>query len=221
MAASAPGAVAPPMPATVRDGTARRRAGRETASRIVQAAQVLLCRPDCAAFTMRAVAEEAGVSLANLQYYFPSRESLVQAVFEDIGLRYGTAYDALLAGRRLQPRGRFEAVLRWNLEDIVRRETRQLFIRLWELVGSMDQFSGRLLGSLYLIDIEQLGDCIHAMHPDVGAGEIRLRATLVAAMIEGLMVVQGDPADNEAGARRLMQRALKQAFAIADGHGAG
>ncbi len=209
-----------PVRAAIRPGTATRRAGRETASRIVRAAQKLLCQTEYSAFTMRAVAVHAGVSLANLQYYFPNRTDLVQAVFEDIGKRYAVSYEAMVAGRSLEPREHFGAVLRWNLEDILRRETRQLFIRLWELVGSIDKFSGRLLGAMYLIDIEQLAECIRAMHPDEKAGELRLRATLVAAMIEGLMVVQGDPSDNKAGARRLMQRALKQGFAIADGDGA-
>ena len=60
-------------------GTASRRANNETAGRIVLAARELLMDEGYAQFSMRNVAARAGVHLANVQYYFKTREDLVVA----------------------------------------------------------------------------------------------------------------------------------------------
>lgn len=203
-------------PGGVRRGTATRRAGQRTAAQIVEAALEVLGNEACAPFSMRAVAEQAGVSLANLQYYYPSRDDLLHAVFAEFGRSYAAAYEQEMAAAPDSPRQRFEAAIRWNLQDISQRRTRQTFVRLWELLGSLDGFTGRLWGELYEIDIGQLAVLIRAMHPSVSEVEIRLRATFLAAMIEGLMIVQGE---SRRGGRALVSRALAQAFVIADGIG--
>jgi AcrR family transcriptional regulator len=75
----------------VRQGTATRRAGKETAARLVAAAHDQLEAETLERFSMRNVAERAGVSLANLQYYFPRREDLLRALYQDLGTRYRAA----------------------------------------------------------------------------------------------------------------------------------
>ncbi len=197
-----------------RRGTATRKSGKRTAGNIVEAAIDLLGSEARGAFTLRAVAQQAGVSLANLQYYYPSRDELLHAMFAEFGRRYVAAYESILAGTQGSARERFGAVIRWNLEDISQRSTRQTFVRLWELLGSLDDYTGRLWGELYEVDIGQFVGLIRAMHPEVPAAEIHLRATFLAAMIEGLMVVQGEPGRR---VRKLGDRMVAQAFAIADG----
>ncbi len=197
-----------------RRGTATRKAGQRTAAIIVDAALDVIGGEARVAFSLRAVAEQAGVSLANLQYYYPSRDDLLRAMFAEFGRRYSAACEAALAGVKGTPREHFVAAIRWNLEDITQRRTRQTFVRLWEMLASLDDYTGRLWGELYEVDIEQLAGLIRAMHPKVPMAELRLRATLLAAMIEGLMVVQGDPGRRD---KNLRGRALAQALVIADG----
>ncbi len=199
----------------VRRGTATRRAGRETAARLVTAARELLETENYERFSMRSVAERAGVSLANLQYYFPRREDLAKALFNDVAARYTAAYEECLARAPEDPVERFRLVLRWNMEDIGKKSTRQFLIQFWALLGSLDDFKGRYLRDVYSVDIGQLGEHIGAIHAGMDEREISQRATLIAAMIEGLMVVTGDFGDAGGKSGTLRAAALATALEIA------
>ena len=65
--------------AGVREGTALSPAGKATAKRIIDAARDLITERGNTQFSMRNVAEHAGLHLANVQYYFPRRDDLVHA----------------------------------------------------------------------------------------------------------------------------------------------
>ena len=80
-----------------RRGTATRKAGQRTAAIIVDAALDVIGGEARVAFSLRAVAEQAGVSLANLQYYYPSRDDLLRAMFAEFGRRYSAACEAALS----------------------------------------------------------------------------------------------------------------------------
>src|SRR5882757_11150997 len=104
-----------------------RRAGNDTAARIVLAARELLMTEGYAQFSMRNVAARAGVHLANVQYYFKTREDLVRALLDDTGARYRATYDQLRASTPTDGLARFKAVVDFNLRDIATWETRRYF----------------------------------------------------------------------------------------------
>lgn len=200
-----------------RVGTAKHKAGKATAQKILDAARDLLTERGHSGFSMRNVADAAGLHLANVQYYYPQRDDLVRAMLIDTGLRYQALYDAALDDAPTDPVERFERIIQVNLDDIMSRETRQFFIQFWSLLDGMDRHSGRLLDDLYAIDISQLSASIAAMHPITPRDEIERRATLLAAMIEGLMVVRGTGQRLTRKTRKLLDQAQKTAFAIANG----
>lgn len=196
-------------------GTAIRRSGRITAQRLVHTARDMLTTENLERFTMRAVADRAGVGLANLQYYFPTRKDLARALYLDVGERYEAAYAACLASAPEEPLARLTAVLRWNMEDISQRSTQRFFIQLWALLGSLDDFEGDYIRELYAIDIGQLSAHIRALRPELSAIEIRQRATLIAALTEGLLLLIRDT-DNDTGRRQaLLEACVQAALAIA------
>jgi len=170
-----------------------------------------------AQFSMRNVAAHARVHLANVQYYFPTRDDLVRAILDDTGARYRAAYDELLAAAPADRSARFKAVIEFNLRDIATAQTRRFFIQLWALLSTLDGDSGNLLNELYRIDLQQLSERIADLVPDTDSAEIRRRATLLAAMIEGLVVVRGAHTRNPAEMKRLMARAHTMCTQIALG----
>jgi AcrR family transcriptional regulator len=203
-----------------RSGTATSRIGKATARRIIEGARELLMKRGYAQFSMRNVAAKSGLHLANVQYYFPRRDDLVHALLLDTGERYRAAYAACLEGAPSSPVERFRIILRWNMRDITTRATRQFFIQLWALLSVLDGHSGRLLDELYAIDIAQLGERIAEMHPKLPPQEIRRRAMVLAAMIEGMMVVRGSRSANEPEMARLIERVFGVGLQIANGMGA-
>src|SRR5262249_36176575 len=196
---------------------AARRAGNDTAARIVLAARELLMNEGYAQFSMRTVAARAGLHLANVQYYFKTREDLVRALLEDTGARYRASYDELLAKAPADRVARFRAIVDYNLKDIATAATRRYFIQLWALLTEIQGRAGHLMHDLYAIDIQQLSECISELVPDTDAAEVRRRASLMAAMIEGMVIVRGAHSRNPAELKKLMHRAHALAMQIALG----
>jgi AcrR family transcriptional regulator len=194
-----------------------RRAGNDTAARIVLAARELLMTEGYAQFSMRNVAARAGLHLANVQYYFKTRDDLVQALVDDTGERYRNSYAQLLAKGPTDRQARFEAIVEFNLRDIATAETRRYFIQLWALLTEIDGRAGHLMNDLYAIDIQQLSDCIADLVPDADPPEVRRRASILAAMIEGMVVVRGAHSRNPGELKKLMARARGMAMQIALG----
>jgi AcrR family transcriptional regulator len=205
------------MPVKKRGSPPKRREGNETASKIVLAAREILMDEGYAHFSMRNVASRAGMHLNNVQYYFKTREDLVRALLEDTGSRYRASYDKLLAVAPAEPVARFNALIEFNLQDVSTWETRRFFIQLWALLITLDDSSGSLLDDLYAIDIEQLSGFIAELVPGTAPAEIRRRASVLAAMIEGMVVVRGAHTRNASEMKRLIARAHAVAMQIALG----
>jgi AcrR family transcriptional regulator len=77
-----------------------------TRSGIVDAAMDLFRQGGYDATTMRAIADEAGVSLGSAYYYFSGKEELVQAFYDQIQVEHAaaaeTAYDTVVFADRLR-----------------------------------------------------------------------------------------------------------------------
>ncbi|MBV8852135.1 MAG: TetR/AcrR family transcriptional regulator, partial [Sinobacteraceae bacterium] len=155
-----------------RRGTATTAGGRATVGRILDVTRDILTHADAGELSMRNVATRAGLHLANVQYYFPTREDLVHAFIAETGERYQRAYDALMIEAGDDALRRFVAIVRFNLEDVYKTETRALFVQLWALLNEIDAYSGRLLGELYAINIGQLGRALAAVDPSLHPDEI-------------------------------------------------
>lgn len=198
-------------------GIGSSRPGKRTSQRVIEAARELLMKEGYAQFSMRNVAAHAGLHLANVQYYFPTRDELVRAILADTGARYRAEYERLRAVAPANRVARFKAVIEFNLRDIATPQTRKFFIQLWALLSTLDGDCGDLLKELYRIDIQQLSECIADLVPDAESAEVRRRATLLAAMIEGLVVVRDAHTGNPAEMKRLMARAHTMGMQIARG----
>lgn len=85
----------------------------QTRSGIVDAALGLFRARGYDATTMRAVADEAGVSLGSAYYYFSGKEELIQAFYDQIQVEHADAAEQALAQKGFAPRlrGVMEAFL--------------------------------------------------------------------------------------------------------------
>ncbi len=200
-----------------RKGTAQRKSGRDTASKIIRTAHELLMSGGYADFSMRNIADKAGIRLANLQYYYPKKEDLIQALMTHVGDLYDENYARRLEQAGHSPKERFEAALNFNLEDINKLDTRHFFIQLWPLLGMADNYTGKLLAKLYAPQLRQLSELIADLHPDASSVELKLRAELLSSMLEGLMVVSLTPEANPKNLDTLKKMAIRTAYQIAAG----
>ncbi|MGI5470497.1 TetR family transcriptional regulator [Streptomyces sp. CA-132043] len=78
-------------------GAPRPAKGEQTRTRILQAAMKLFEERGYDKTTMRAIAQEAGVSVGNAYYYFASKEHLIQGFYDRIADEHRTAAARVLA----------------------------------------------------------------------------------------------------------------------------
>jgi AcrR family transcriptional regulator len=190
----------------------------ETARRVVEAARAVLMNRGYAQFSMRNVAAEAGMRLANVQYYFPTRGDLVRALMQETQQHYLAAYRECLLKAPPDRHERFKAFLEFNLCEVANPDTRRFFTQLWALLDTLEAEAGHLLNEFYEMDIAALSERVAELDPNCAAGEVRRRATLLAAMIEGLVIVRGAHSANPAEIKRLTAQARTVAMQIALGH---
>jgi AcrR family transcriptional regulator len=188
-----------------------------TAERIIAAAQTVLMTAGYAQFSMRNVAAQAGLHLANVQYYFRTRDDLVRALMQDTSQRYLAAYTQVLAESPPDRHARLRAIIEFNMRDVQKPETRRYFTQMWALLDTLEPDSGPLLDEFYELDIAALSERIAEVDPGAAAAEVRRRATTLAALIEGLVVVRSAHSSSPAEMKRLMARALAIGMQIALG----
>jgi AcrR family transcriptional regulator len=192
-----------------------RQAGNDTANRILLTARTLLMNKGYAQFSMRNVAATAGAHLNNVQYYFPTREDLVRALLADTEARYEASFKKLRDKAPDDRLARFRSIMEFSLRDVATLETRRFIIQLWALLSTMDGTSGSLLNELHRVEIQHLSECVCDLIPGLEVAEARRRATLLAAVIEGMTVVQG--AYGRADKKQLTMFAHETALHIALG----
>ncbi len=92
--------------AAVPDPAPRRTSKAEQTRSVITAAALRLFRRDgYDGTTMRAIAQEAGVSVGNAYYYFSSKEHLVQAFYDGIQVEHAAAAAGVLAREKdFEPR---------------------------------------------------------------------------------------------------------------------
>jgi AcrR family transcriptional regulator len=193
------------------------RKGRARVSDIFQAARNVLLQRDYTQFSLRNVAAEAGMHLSNLQYYFPTRDDLVHQLLRDVASRYEDHYERLFRDLPADPAVRFAAIAHYLVEDIHELNTRRFFIQLWALLESSGD-GGELLHELYARHIDKLAGYLADMNPATPAFLCRQRATLIAAQIEGMMLLlENAHTEPGAGTPPIEEEMHRQIMRIANG----
>lgn len=183
----------PSLTAIVEPKTAK---GRAKVQALLGIARRLFIEGGYAEMTMRRVADEAGISLSNVQHYFPTRESLLQALLESVMNSYDPAY--LDEAGDTPPRAKLEAAVRYLLQDIKNPESEKLFVEIWSL-ATRDPIGRAIFDRMYTHHRRNLGRLVAAANPALDERTVQQRAALVAMQIEGLMLLisEGKPAHAE------------------------
>ena len=202
---------------TVPSGTvSRTRKGERRITEIMTAARDLFVNKGYIEMTMRQVAEKTGMSLSNLQHYFPSREELLRAVLWDVATSYDDKYGSLDLEKKT-PIQRFTAVMSFLLADIRQPETEKLFVEIWSL-ASRDPIAREVLDQMYTYHRKNVERLIADVNPELPAQKISLRACLIAMQIEGLILILSDTKPKHRELKGIEQECLKSMLLIVQAH---
>ena len=190
--------------------------GKERRKQILEACKRVLAKEGCMRFQLRNVAIEAGLSLSNVQYYFPTKEELVKGLGDDIEEFYIQEASKIYGSQDETPINRFLIMMDYLINMVKDPETRYFWIQLWAFIGAIDPDRGKFLSEIYLTDIANIKKVIQDINPLLSKGALQQRSTIIAAMIEGMMLMLDDAdVDLEEDEQSIEIQLKKQALRIA------
>lgn len=162
--------------------------GLERARAILGAARDIITSGGFAALSMRSVAARVGVNLSTVQHYYKSKEALLEALLVYTMESYQTAIDDITASMSGASRLRqFEAAIDTIIAIIREPDTGSLFVEVWAL-ASHNPFAARIVEDVQARERRAIFRLIRGLSPQIGEREYQLRAALIAAQVEGLML---------------------------------
>lgn len=154
--------------------------GAQRRAQLIAEARAHLVDVGVERFSVRQVAEAAGVTLGNLQYYFPSRDDLFAAV-----MRAEIDADAALIRslQRDEPAEELAAVVA-ALLDRWRAGNDRVYEALVLLTRHRPDLA-ELTASVWSTAYDEVATIVRRLDPTIGATEARARAMLIVSLIDG------------------------------------
>ena len=154
---------------------------------ILQKAVELIASKGYAAFTMRAVARQSGLTLGALQYHYPTQETLLRALVDYIGDQYHESYRTYFSELE-EGTSLLQACLEFALvdpaDDLLQAD--RLFPQLWAM-ALVEPIVEELLNGLYESYLLFLEECLR----EHGVIQPRADALALMAMFEGFTLFNG------------------------------
>ena len=158
---------------------------------ILDAARELFMEAGYGGLTMRRVANRAGITIGNLNYYYRTKEDLLRDLLEYVTNDYLEEFERRRQIAGQSPEKQLLAVLRFWIDDLNTPETTSFFPELWAL-GNHDPYVADLLDDLYAKARSPLNEFIPQINPTLTRKEAERMALYMCAAMEGLTVFVGN-----------------------------
>ncbi|MFD8894037.1 TetR/AcrR family transcriptional regulator [Streptomyces sp. NPDC059566] len=159
--------------------------GRQRRTALLDAAERVLTGSGGSELTLRAVAEEAGVRLGHLQYYFPARSDLLSALLDRILASSLERVTALTALTDVHTHGTDrEALLDAVLSDHDDPRLVMLFTEVWALAAH-DEEAAAAVRAFYDQYVTHVAVFVREHAPGVSEAEAHHRAEVFVMLMEG------------------------------------
>lgn len=155
------------------------------------------------ALSMRDVAKRAGISLAALQYHFPSKDALIAAFVETKLENYRKDIDSLR--RSPDPTAEMRNILVYAIDQTLDQQTDDIFSML-EARARHDRPTAVAMERFMRFYMETMRDVIARRRPDLRPRDAQTASVQIVAMIEGLSSVR-----SAAGASGFSEEDLRKA----------
>ncbi|WP_223762897.1 TetR/AcrR family transcriptional regulator [Corallococcus sp. AS-1-6] len=164
--------------------------GTERVERILDATMEVLAGDGYAGLSLRVVAQRAGLSLGNLQYYFPTKQDVVRALLARYLEQALQRVRERMAGGGSEPEQRLWLAVDAVLEDQDSPHACQFFAELWAM-AARDAMVADALTVFYAGYRAGVVELLRELAPDLTPARRERRAALLVAFFEGLSLFRG------------------------------
>ena len=164
--------------------------GKTTALEILLAAEKVLVEAGYHNFSLRKVASSAGHTLGSLQYYYPTKAALLNAMLDNCISRYVDRFEEIRKNAGTDPEEQFIALVHWIVHDLKSEHTTRFFPEVWSL-SNHDEHAANFMDAMYGRYREVLIDVIALINPKLRTTQIRRIALFVSASLEGHTIFIG------------------------------
>jgi AcrR family transcriptional regulator len=180
----------------------------KTIVQILDAAQQVLITSGYAGFTLRLVAQSAGISPGNLTYHFPRKNILLRALIKRLLDVYLCQLDTLLSSPNVPIEKEVEMLVHFALMDSVDEKTVRVSRELWALAlhddvirDAADDFYDELM--------ERLVNMLQRSRPHVDKAAIRELVHFLLLLAEGTTVLFGTRRERAVSVERMIEVATQ------------
>ncbi|MBI1393940.1 MAG: TetR family transcriptional regulator [Alphaproteobacteria bacterium] len=162
--------------------------GARTVQTILKAAEEVFTEVGHAGLSLRQVASRSGVTVGNLNYYFPSKRALLDAMLRESLADYVDAHIAPVLAEDITPMEAFLRVVEFYVTN--GRERHRLFFQIWGFAASDDDAKD-LVAELYRAVGRFMRRLIKAANPNLSDDEARRAVVSIFSIEEGMKLFIG------------------------------
>lgn len=181
--------------------------GGQTILTILKAARAVFLREGHAGLSMRMVAEEAGVALGNVSYYFPSKRALLEAMLKEELADYVEEHIRQFNASRDAPLDILLNVVEFYVSNA--RASHRFFFQMWGYAGA-DDSARALVRELYRPIGRFILSMVRAANPALSDARARQIVLQIFALEEGMKLFIGMGPDDDP-ALRTAERDMREA----------
>lgn len=183
---------------------------------IVSIAANLLATEGYANFTLARVARELGILPSALQNYFPTHDDLLRSTLDAVGRAYLDRYSEIGRPSGKSPLERLCEIAADVFEEVCIPGVQQLWIEMFALAQHSD-ITRELVGSGYAAYRVVCANLIREIDASATARECLARATLIAALVDGVTVLRFGAQNQPVSADRAFELMMAMTVLIAQG----
>lgn len=191
-------------PAKKRAGTK----GQKRRQQIIDAARQALIEGGYDSLVLRDVAQQIGITHGNLQYYFPTRNDLMMAIFDQAVEKYTDGMQEAVTEASTR-RGRLDAIIDSGIAELKTPD-----VALWKMTwvqASHNEEVAAILKKENDLYEERLAEELAQIAPGLSAKRRRHIARMIHAILDGLGI-QYSYEDPDSAEMRALASEIKQAL---------
>ena len=181
---------------------------------ILQAARDILVEKGFSGLSYGVIAKRVGVTVGNVNYYYPSKDQLMVELADFIFDRWDERFRRDIPASVTTPIAMFLYSVKYMIEENKRVKTRSLLFEMWAMANHSAPVA-RMMDAFYSRMVCWIEGMLAQINPAVAEFDRRHRAALITAQIEGLMILIGPARPRHEGLKGLEAAALAQIEAMA------